>query len=256
MQLVVTKSNTLNAFSWIKQGWRLFTLQPGPFMGMSALVLFATLMANMIPILGIVVVFLSPFLTAGYYRAASLAEQGESLTVTDIFALLSDISKYRVLIRLAVFSVIMSIPISLVAESIVVNFNEGMQPDPQTSLLFMMLMMVNFMLFAFAIPAAWVSPEMTALDLVKQSFRACWVNIMPLALYGVLIATISLISFPIVLVGWLIAHAVGVLSFYQMFMSIYQPKQDEGETEQQVQSESTEQAEQKKQDESQDSDQI
>ena len=118
MQLVVTKSNTLNAFSWIKQGWRLFTLQPSVFMGMSAVVLGATLLANMIPVLGIIVVFLSPFLAAGMYRAASKAEQGEQLSVTDVFALLSELAKYRVMIRLAAISVLLSIPTTLLAEEI------------------------------------------------------------------------------------------------------------------------------------------
>ena len=223
MQLVVTKSNTLNAFSWIKQGWRLFTLQPSVFMGMSAIVLGATLLANMIPILGIIVVFLSPFLAAGYYRAASKVEKGEPQTVTDIFALLSDLAKYRVMIRLAAFSVLFSIPTTLLAEEIMVSMEQGVQPEFATMLSFVVLLAVNFMAFAFAIPAAWVSPESPALQLIKQSFQACWINVLPLTVYGLLIMLVSLISMPILLIGWLIAYAVGVLSFYQMFMTIYQP---------------------------------
>lgn len=251
MQLVVTKSNTLNAFSWIKQGWRLFTLQPGAFMGMSAIILFATLLANMIPVLGIFLVFLAPFLSAGFYRAASIAEQGEKLTVTDVFALLSEIGKYRVLIRLAGISLLLSIPMTMVADEIRVALEAGGAVAPQTLLFLIGLIAINFMLLAFAIPAAWVSPETPALELIKQSFHACWINIFPLAIYGLLIATISIITFPIVIVGWLIAYAIGVLSFYQMFMTIYQPRQQQ----QVVVEEPEEQdVQQKEQDESKDSD--
>lgn len=223
MQLVVTKSNTLNAFSWIKQGWRLFTLQPSVFMGMSGIVVAATLLANMIPVLGIFVVLISPFLAAGYYRAASIVEQGEKVTVTDIFALLSELTKYRVLIRLAAMSLLCSIPTTIVAEEIAANIEQGIQPEFSGLLAFVALLAVNFMAFAFAIPAAWVSPESTALHLIKQSFQACWINVIPLTIYGLLIMVLSVISFPIVLIGWLIMYSVSVLSFYQMFMTIYQP---------------------------------
>lgn len=251
MQLVVTKSNTLNAFSWIKQGWRLFTLQPGAFMGMSAIILFATLLANMIPVLGIFLVFLAPFLSAGFYRAASIAEQGERLTVTDVFALLSEIGKYRVLIRLAGISLLLSIPMTMVADEIRVALEAGGVVTPQTLLFLIGLIAINFMLLAFAIPAAWVSPETPALELIKQSFQACWINIFPLALYGLIIAAISIITFPIVLVGWLIAYALGVLSFYQMFMTIYQPRQ---QPEVVVEDTAEQDGQQKEQDESKDSD--
>jgi uncharacterized membrane protein len=251
MQLVVTKSNTLNAFSWIKQGWRLFTLQPGAFMGMSAIILFATLLANMIPVLGIFLVFLAPFLSAGFYRAASIAEQGERLTVTDVFALLSEIGKYRVLIRLAGISLLLSIPMTMVADEIRVALEAGGVVTPQTLLFLIGLIAINFMLLAFAIPAAWVSPETPALELIKQSFQACWINIFPLALYGLIIAAISIITFPIVLVGWLIAYAIGVLSFYQMFMTIYQPRQ---QPEVVVEDAAEQDDQQKEQDESKDSD--
>ena len=223
MQLVVTKSNTLNAFSWIKQGWRLFTLQPSVFMGMSGIVIAATLLANIIPVLGVFVVLISPFLAAGYYRAASIAEKGERLTVTDIFALLSQLSKYRVLIRLAAMSLLCSIPTTLIAEGIAANIEQEIQPDFAHLMAFVALIAVNFMAFAFAIPAAWVSPESTALQLIKQSFQACWINVIPLTVYGLLIMILSVISFPIVLIGWLIMYSVSVLSFYQMFMTIYQP---------------------------------
>lgn len=227
MQLVVTKSNTLNAFSWIKQGWRLFTLQPGPFMAMSAIIIGFTLLANMNPILGILVVFLTPFLSAGYYHCASKAEQDENLAVTDLFALLSDIGKYRVFIRLATFSVLFSLPVTFIAEDMMLAMNDGLLPPFEQSLMFVVVLAANFMLFAFAIPAAWVAPEKPALELMRQSFRACWINAIPLTMYGLLIAILTLISLPIILVGWLIVYSISVLSFYQMFLTIYQPQNDE-----------------------------
>ena len=106
---------------------------------------------------------------------------------------------------------------------------------------FVVILAFNFMAFAFAIPAAWVSPESPALELIKQSFQACWINVLPLTVYGLMIMTISLISFPIVLIGWLIAYSVGVMSFYQMFVTIYQPVAEQPAPESKIEQEDEEQ---------------
>lgn len=225
MQLVVTKSNTLNAFSWIKQGWRLFTQQPGPFMAMSALVICISLLANLNAIFGVIVVFMMPFITAGYYQCASRAEQDETITVSDIFYYFSHLNTHRVFIRLAFVSIILSIPMTQVAVGIQESMLAGEMIDFGNAILLLMLLWVNFMLLAFALPAAWIAPETDVITLMKQSFNACWINVMPLTVYGLLIFVLALISLPVILVGWLIMYSVSVLSFYQMFLSIYQPLQ-------------------------------
>ncbi|MBU2916681.1 hypothetical protein KO505_01740 [Psychrosphaera sp. F3M07] len=224
MQLVVTKSNTLNALSWIKQGWRLFTLQPGPFMAMSAIIICVSLLANLNAILGIVVVFMMPFLSAGYYQCASRAEQGEKITPADIFYYLSHIRSHRVFIRLAFVSIVLSIPMTQVAVGVQESLLAGEMFDFGSVILLLALLWLNFMLLAFALPAAWIAPETDVMTLVKQSFKACWINVMPLTLYGLIIFVLALISMPVILVGWLIMYSVSVLSFYQMFLSIYQPE--------------------------------
>jgi uncharacterized membrane protein len=224
MQLVVTKSNTLNALSWIKQGWRLFTLQPGPFMAMSAIIICVSLLANLNAILGIVVVFMMPFLSAGYYQCASRAEQGEKITPADIFYYLSHIRSHRVFIRLAFVSIVLSIPMTQVAVGVQESLLAGEMFDFASVILLLALLWLNFMLLAFALPAAWIAPETDVMTLVKQSFKACWINVMPLTLYGLIIFVLALISMPVILVGWLIMYSVSVLSFYQMFLSIYQPE--------------------------------
>lgn len=225
MQLVVTKSNTLNALTWIKNGWRLFTLQPTTFMAVSAIVVFISLLGNLNPLFGIVVVFLAPFLSAGFYQLASKVESGEQVTATDVFYYLSQIKTHRVFIRLALLSIVVSIPMTQVALSIQETIQAGAVVDFQTLMTFVFLLGINFMLFAFAIPAAWVAPETPALTLIQQSFKACWINIIPLVLYGVFIFTLAVVSLPIILIGWLIMYSVAVLSFYQMFLTIYQPLQ-------------------------------
>jgi len=229
MQLIVTKSNTLNALSWVKQGWRLFTLQPGPFMAMSAIIIAFSLLANLNAILGVIVVFMMPFLSAGFYQCASRADQGETITAADIFYYFSHIASHRVFMRLAFISIVLSIPSSQLALEIQENLIAGEMFDVTHAILLVVLLWLNFMLLGFTIPAAWIAPETSILTLVKQSFHACWINAIPLTLYGLVLFVLALISMPIILIGWLIMYAVSTLSFYQMFLSIYQPVKTQGE---------------------------
>jgi len=233
MQLVVTKANSLQAFQWVKSGWRLFTQQPAPFMAMSGIILAISLVANFVPLLSFFIVFLMPFLTAGYYQCASNVEQGEKIQAADLFMYLSKISEYSVFMRIAVVSILLSLPASSAAGAIMEGMQQGQQPEFYLMVTFVGFMALNFMLTSFAIPAAWVSPKTPVAQLIKQSFIACWVNVLPLTIYGLLMMLVFFISMPVILIGWLVAMAIGSLSFYQMFLDFYQPeKVDSIDTEQ------------------------
>ena len=227
MQLVVTKANSLQAFGWIKRGWRIFTLQPGPFMAMSGIVLAFSLLGQMVPAASFIIVFLLPFLTAGFYQCASKAEQGEAIQASQVFQYLNQVTDYMVFVRLALVSILVSLPASSFAMEIAESMKNGVPPTFGMMSGFVVFLALNFMLTSFAIAAAWVSPKTPVLTLVSQSFKACWVNVLPLTLYGILMAMIFLVSMPIILIGWLIAFAISYISFYQMFLDFYRPVQVE-----------------------------
>ena len=227
MQLVVTKANSLQAFGWIKRGWRIFTLQPGPFMAMSGIVLAFSLLGQMVPAASFIIVFLLPFLTAGFYQCASRVEQGEQIQAGDIFFYLSQVREYFVFIRIALVSIVLSIPLTMSAAPIVESLQSEVMPTYSHMLTFVAFLALNFMLTAFAVPAAWVSPQTPLASLIQQSFKACWINVLPLTLYGLLMLSITLISAPILVIGWLIAAAIGTISFYQMFLDFYRPVEAE-----------------------------
>lgn len=223
MQLQVTKSKLLSSLSWIKQGWRVFTLQPGPFMSMSAIIMLMHVLQLINPIFGVVSFIAIPFLTIGYYQAASKAEAGESVSVSDVFVYFSQIAKYRVLLRLALLNLVFAIVVSMSFVPIQEAMLNAQPANFYDVVKLSVLLAINYMLFAFAVPAAWVSPSTPIMTLMKQSFYACWTNALPLSLYGLSIFLLAIISFPIVIVGWLIVYSLAMLSFYQMFLNIYQP---------------------------------
>lgn len=227
MQLIVTQTNTLQAFSWIKNGWRLFTLKPAIFMGMSLVILALSLVANFVPVLSYFIIFLMPFLTIGYYQVASQIEQDKESSVADVFQYIGQMKEYFVLLKLALLSIAISIPSSMAAVSIMESVEQQSQLQMSDMATMVLFLGFNFMVTAFSVPAAWVSPTTPLGHLVAQSLSACWRNVLPLTLMGVIVVVIWLISAPILFVGWLVAMAISTLSFYQAFLDIYQPLQNE-----------------------------
>jgi len=230
MQLIVTRANTLQAFSWIKNGWRLFTLKPAVFMGMSGVILSLSLVANFVPVLSYFIIFLMPFLSIGYYQVASQIEQDKPSSVSDVFQYLGQMKEYFVLLKLALLSIAISIPSSMAALSIMEAAEQQIQPQMSDLATMVLFLGFNFMITAFSVPAAWVSPKTPLGQLVGQSLSACWQNVLPLTLLGLIMVSIWLISAPILVVGWLVAMAMATLSLYQAFLDIYQPLQTADET--------------------------
>lgn len=229
MQLAVTQSNTLRSLTWIKNGWRLFTLKPSVFMAMTGIVLFFSLLANIQPLLGLFIGLFMPFLTAGYYLVCSKVEQGEEVTPGQIFSLFSEFAKYRVLMRIGLVAIVIAIPFGSAVGDLQVAMNEGGTPEPSQLVFIAFILIFNLMLVSFAIPAAWVAPETPVIRLLQQSFYACWSNIIPLVVYVALMFLISMLSFPLIIVGWVIAIALWNTTFYQAFLDIYRPVEESPE---------------------------
>lgn len=223
MQLAVYRVNSFRAFNWIKNGWRLFTKQPGPFMAMAGIVFAVQVLSSLVPLLSYVAVFLLPFLVIGFYQVASKVEQDEAVSATNLFQYLSRIGEYKVLFRIAIVSILLSIPASLAAGQMAENMVQGVPPTMEQMIIFVLFMGLNFMVTAFSIPAAWVSPQTPIKTLVLQSLQACWQNAVPLTVYGIVIMAIWVVSAPILVVGWLIAMALSNLSFYLAFLDIFHP---------------------------------
>lgn len=223
MQLVVSRVNSLRAFSWIKSGWRLFTQQPAPFMAMAGILMAIQLIASLVPLASYVAVFLLPFLTIGLYQVASKVEQDEKVSVNELFHYLSRVREYRVLFRISLVSILLSIPASMAGSNMAEAMLEGRPPALDQLVIFVLFMGLNFMATAFSIPAAWVNPNSSVKVLIYQSFQAGWQNVVPMTIYGVVILAIWMISMPVILIGWLIALSLSNLSFYHAFLDIYQP---------------------------------
>lgn len=227
MQLEVQKRPTLSAFQWIKRGWRVFTLNPSVFMAMAGILLLVAGLGLVIPLFNFVAFLLIPFLSAGFFQVASQVEQEKNVELGDMFEYFSRFKEYRIFFSVAAITILLNIPGSLIATEIVENAAEQIPPAMSDLVLISFLMLINFMMTAFLIQSAWVAPQSQIIELLKMSFKACWVNGLPLTVYGLVSMMILIIAFPIILIGWVIAYAVLTLMFLQAFLDIYRPVQND-----------------------------
>lgn len=223
MQLEVTRAKAFAGFTWVKQAWKIFTLKPAVFMAMSAIIIVISILPAFIPYANFVVLFLMPFISLGFYQVTSNVEHNEPTDVPDIFQYLGQIPKYAVLLRIAAVTLILSIPITMVASDMQLLFAEQKLPSFSDVLLLAILFFVNAMITAFAAPTAWVAPETPLSIILKNSFKACWINAMPLTVFGLIVLLIVMVSMPLIIFGWLIAYAITTVAFLQAFLDIYQP---------------------------------
>ncbi len=226
MQLEVQKRPTLSALTWIKRGWRVFTLSPSVFMGMAGILMVVGLLAGIIPYFNFVALLITPFLAAGFYQVASQIEQDKKATVSDIFEYFGRLGEYRIFFRVAAVTVLLSLPASTIFTDITNQLSQQQVPEFSQLALGTLFLFINFMFTAFLVQSAWVAPQSSIIELLRLSFKACWVNGLPLTVYGLFSVIVVLISFPIILVGWVIAYGALMLMFLQAFLDIYRPVQD------------------------------
>lgn len=227
MQLEVQKRPTLSAFQWIKRGWRVFTLNPSVFMGMAGIMLLVAVLGMVIPLFNFVAFLLTPFLSAGFFQVASQVEQENNVELGDLFQYFNRFKEYRIFFSVAAVTILLNIPASILATEIVQQAAEQIPPSMSDLIVISVLMLVNFMLTAFLVQSAWVAPKSSVIDLLKMSFKACWVNGLPLTVYGLVSMMILVVSFPILIIGWVIGYAVLALMFLQAFLDIYRPVQND-----------------------------
>ncbi len=223
MQLEVTKQKAFASIDWIKQGWKIFTLKPAIFLGMSAIIICSMLVTVVFPQANIIVLLVMPFLSAGFYQITSKVENDEPAEVADIFQYFGKIKEHLIFVKIALFGIVMSIPVAEITAGWQELFAAQQVPDTASILLVVTLIMLNALLTVFAVPYGWVAPNTPLLVILKQSFNAGWVNIIPLTLFGIFTMLFALLSMPILIVGWLIAYSFITISFLQAFLDIFRP---------------------------------
>lgn len=110
-------------FDWYKQGWRLFTAQPGMLVLLYLASFVLSLVLGLIPLGGLILAFITPSLTGGYYLAVQHVEAGEAPTFEHLFKAFTDPERRNPMLTLGLVAlgahlVMLLIGIALIGGSI------------------------------------------------------------------------------------------------------------------------------------------
>lgn len=203
LQLIVRKAPVTSAAEWLKQAWLLFKTNPSLFIGINAFIAVVGLL-SFIPFVGIAVLFIMPFLQAGFYSIIVSAQQQKPLQFEMLFKPFQITELRSPFIQMAAAQLICTLPSIFLAESLSTSLEAG-QVELVSMLTVVMLYMISAMLFAYAVPIIYFLRENRLFPVVQASVTACWRNVLPLTVFAVL-------TMAVIIGGMMIAALIGVLA--------------------------------------------
>jgi uncharacterized membrane protein len=229
------------AISWYGFGWTIFMRSPGTWIVMMLLISVITLVSQIIPLIGpLLLSLISPALTGGLMYGASEAANGRPIEIGHLFRGLADgRTRTPMLIlggvMLALSFLLMIITAIIVGGSVGVGVLGGAGGDPGNAalavgafstgmlLIFLITMAFTLIMFAalaFAIPLVMFR-DLPPVDAVKSSVSACLRNVAPLAVFLIIYFILALIAAVPFLLGFLVLVPVAVAAIYAAYRDIY-----------------------------------
>ena len=232
-----------HGWTWIAEGWELFKMAPGPWVGIS-LVFGLWLLLPMIPILGLLASLLTPFFTpvlvGGIMIGCRSLDEGRGLEFNHLFEGFKTHFGSLVLvgaISFAITIVIMVVVFVLVAAVMgaslfgVMTGGEGQEISPETLKIMGLGALLAILVFiALALPvtaAMWFAPALVTgnnlapVEAMKASLVGCLRNILPMLVYGIILLVPTLLATIPLLLGWLILGPIMAASVYAGYKDIY-----------------------------------
>ena len=228
-------------WGWITEGWRLFAGAPGVWIVILLIYLGINVVLSLIPLIGgLAYLLLSPVLTGGILYGADRQARGETLEIGDLFRGFQDQGRMGPLVILGLISLAGYMLMGLIlmvfvgggiATGIVLDDpGQGITPEMIEGLFgvgFMVLILVELTLWAvimmamlYAIPLVMLGRQ-DAWPAVQDSIAACWINMLPLLVFGLMglvLAMIAVIPFGL---GFLILWPVMVCAVYASYREVF-----------------------------------
>ena len=228
-------------WGWITEGWRLFAGAPGVWIVILLIYLGINVVLSLIPLIGgLAYLLLSPVLTGGILYGADRQARGETLEISDLFRGFQDQGRMGPLVILGLISLAGYMLMGLIlmvfvgggiATGIVLDDpGQGITPEMIEGLFgvgFMVLILVELTLWAvimmamlYAIPLVMLGRQ-DAWPAVQDSIAACWINMLPLLVFGLMglvLAMIATIPFGL---GFLILWPVMICAVYASYREVF-----------------------------------
>lgn len=221
---------------WFSEGWRIFRANPGLWIvGVITLVVVSVLL-SLVPLLGqIALDLVLPALSGGLFHVAHELAQGRKAAFEQIFIGLSDAKLRTPLLLLGAMLVGMHV-LFFVLGMIFVGGSMGMAGMSQVAtpemmlgmgagmlammLVFALVVMLASLAFFYAIPLVMLD-RAAPLDAVKSSFSACFANVLPLLLFGIIYVVLAFIAMIPFGLGFLVLIPVAFGAAYASYRDVF-----------------------------------
>lgn len=230
-----------NGWQWIVGGFELFRRAPIPWIGAAAALFVLSSLISLVPMIGgLVSTLIGPVFLGGLMLGAHAQASGGGFRMNALFDGFSSGHAGRLVTVGALYlvGVFVVAIVAGVGVGIIGALAGGMdaavleQQDPEllmatmgplllSALLLIMLLLVPVIMAYWFAPALVVLERMAPLAAMQLSFTACWRNVMPFVLYGlVLMALVVLGSIPMFL-GLLVVLPILLASIYVGYRDIF-----------------------------------
>jgi uncharacterized membrane protein len=228
LKLIIRRVKFTAALQWLSGAWQLFKRLPLLFIAMFCLTAIISFLLQQHQLTTLIWVFLSPFLTAGFYKTIVGAQQQQKVGIDWLFQPLTEPSCRLILMTIGAVKFVLFTPLIAFAEQLQTTMSAAVevQSGIETTVMLQLLAMVALftlvlMLFAYAVAIAYFLKEHRFLVVLQTSFIACWRNIGALLLYGLISMALLLLTLPTLGLGIIVVAPLLQIAFFLSFNDVF-----------------------------------
>lgn len=218
---------------WLKQGWQLFTKNPGIWIALALILMIIVVVLGFIPFLGnLALALLSPVFAGGLLAGCKALAEGGELRIDHLFAGFKEKTGNLIVVgavSLGGFFLIALIMLAIGGGSAMTGAMMGRGIGAGMAVGgFLVGMLVGLALSVPLAMAVWFAPalvmfrDVAPVEAMKRSFSACLKNIVPFLIYGIILFVLSIVAMIPFGLGFLVLIPVTVGSVYSSYVEIFE----------------------------------
>ena len=218
---------------WLKQGWQLFTKNPGMWIAIAVILLVVFVVLHFIPFIGnLAAQFLMPVFAGGILLGCKSLSEGGDFGIDHLLAGFKQNTTNLILVGVfyLVGVIVITVLVFLIGGGAALTGGLiGRGPGIGmavggffVALLVMLALLVPLAMAVWFAPALVVFHNVAPLEAMKASFFACLKNIVPFLVYGVILFVLCMIAMIPFGLGMLVMMPVMMGSLYASYVEIFE----------------------------------
>lgn len=238
--MIAMRVEASRGWGWIVEGWRLFVKAPGIWIVMLLIYLGISVVLSFIPFIGALAhALLNPLLIGGMLYGAAALARGEALEIGHLFRGFQDQERMGPLIMLGLIGVagyvlIFLVIVVFVGGSVATGVMlDGAGTDVSSAagglfagaalialvVVLAIALLVTMALF-YGIPLVMLAGQ-NAWPAAQDSIAACWINILPLLVFGLIYLVLVVAAIIPFMLGFLILAPVTFGAVYASYRDVF-----------------------------------